>query len=73
MNIEFTHAQLGVNGEPEHNTDSIFCWCAPRLQRVEGTDTDAVIHRTLSQVVESAVVSQREQLAALALFKTHYD
>lgn len=58
--MDFTHQQLAVNGEPEHNTDSIFCWCAPRPQHVDGTDTDIVVHRSLSEIANTALALARD-------------
>lgn len=43
------HSDIGVNGEPEHNANSIFCWCAPRIIG------NVVIHRSLIEIVESAI------------------
>jgi len=41
----FDYASFGINGEPEHNTDGIFCWCAPTMSG------DVVIHQSLADIL----------------------
>lgn len=38
-----------VNEEPPHNTNSVYCWCAPRM------NGNMVIHWSLQQIVENAM------------------
>lgn len=66
-----------TNGEPEHNTNGPWCWCAP-YRRIE-TDADGelveiLIHRDIAQIVREAhntviIAQQCELTAALVKIK----
>ena len=40
------------NGEPEHNTTSILCWCAPYFEGCG--DTAVIVHRSLAELIREA-------------------
>lgn len=36
-----------INIEPEHNTDSKECWCNPKMEYIEESDSWVIVHNTL--------------------------
>lgn len=48
--VLFNYHLYGINGEPEHNTDSILCWCAPTL-----TPDGVVVHKGLAEIISGAI------------------
>lgn len=48
--IKFDFAAYGINGDPEHNTNSVFCWCAPSYNPVTGV----VVHKTMAEILSMA-------------------
>lgn len=53
MTDEEKYFLYGINGEPDHNTDNVFCWCAPKIIN----DGTIVLHRTILEIIESALNS----------------
>lgn len=48
--IPFDYHVYGINGEPEHNTDHVFCWCAPR----PAYDGTVIVHKDMIEVLSTA-------------------
>jgi hypothetical protein len=48
--------KYGINGEPEHNTGSMWCWCAPVLM-----PDGVVVHKSIVQIIELAIHSAAQQ------------
>lgn len=45
---------IGAIPEPGHNTD-LFCWCRKNIQRVDGADTDIVVHGMVDEFIQAAL------------------
>lgn len=57
-----------TNGEPDHNTNGPWCWCAP-YRRVEknqdGEPVEIIIHRDIAQIVRDAKIKDAIDTADL--------